>query len=90
MDTLLGLGGEGVVVRKMFAKEHGQVKCGIRITPAKISDMTESVLDFKFVDTVNTYKTDQPRELAANSLAHPNIIAYLDHTFEIIDDDIFH
>lgn len=96
MDNLLGVGGQGVVIRKTITINNKSMKCAVRfvpvdnrhvpyhITPRLIRDRLE------ILNTAMLYEEELPCEMIAAQLSHENIIVYFDHTFEVIDGTLYH
>lgn len=65
---------------------------GIKLVPIQVqpNNLMKETFGITQIDTQLAYQTERPKELTANALIHPNIIKYLDHTFEIIDNWLFH
>ena len=97
MDKVLGIGGQSIVLR---ARGNTCVK----LTPIRgmIKGWNRGEEDFDdlfnrlgmnnrvLVKYDSAYGRKEFKELAANSLSHDNIIVYSDHSFEVIDDVLFH
>ena len=99
MENLLGVGGQGVVIRKTVTIDNKSIKCAVRFVPVDYRRVDESSLtrnitklpkESAILDTAQLYEEKQPCEMIASDLLHENIIEYLDHTFEVINGDLYH
>ena len=93
MTNLIGLGGECVVIRKKIKIEDDEKVRAIRAS--KLTERPNMFEELGFVET-DTYDRLNIREMAVKelnlelNLGHPNIIKYIDNTFELIDDEFHH
>ena len=108
LTRMLGLGGEGIILKKFVRIDDTDRDCAIRMVPV-IEDTynefvkrsqnpgpirasnSELVRGMTRIVTKNQGNTEiSPKELAAFSLQHPNIIKFLDHAYEFIEDNLYH
>jgi len=87
MSTLLGFGGESVVVKKKIKFKDTEKDCAIRTS--KLNERPKIHEELGIVET-DTYDRLNVREMAVEELYHTNIITYIDNTFEFIDDKFHH
>jgi len=87
MSNLIGFGGECVVIRKNMEIEGRKKYCAIRA--ARLNEGPKMLEELGIVQT-DTYDRLNVREMAVEKIDHPNIIKYLDNTFEFIDDKFHH
>lgn len=90
MKSMLGCGGESIVLRKKMVKENGNMKTAVKLV--RILKIDKKHIDeiFGNIDSESAYKDEKPMELTANKLTHENIVRYMDNIFEVIDDAPFH
>ena len=99
LTKVLGQGGESIVLEKTVNFRLGSKVCAIKIVPIKRdakriqAKTTSSIFGVKttpIIDSTEAYGEDKPNELTAKDLTHPNIIAFLDTGYEVIDDEVYH
>ena len=96
MQRILGIGGESIVLQKTINKDTKTSQCAVKIAPTETNSIYDNFFKAEIKEIMplgkdsSIYKDVRPKELTANSLVHQNIVKYIDHTFEVIDNDIFH
>ena len=95
MVSILGLGGESIVLRKEMVRDGAMINCGYKLSPtkkSKLSQNQENILGVEILisDTVKAYRNEKIKELTARMLLHKNVINYFHTTFEVIDNEVFH
>ena len=98
MQRILGIGGESIVLQKTINLHTKTSQCALKIAPTETNSIYDNFFKAEIKQIMplgkdsetSIYKDVRPKELTANSLVHQNIVKYIDHTFEVIDNDIFH
>jgi len=90
MTNLIGFGGECVVLRKKIKIQDGEKDCAIRASKLTEGPKMPELLEQLGAVQTDTYDRLKVREMAVEKLDHPNIIKYLDTTFELIDGQFHH
>ena len=97
MTLFLGSGGESIVLSKETKGNPMALKLSPEDSERK-NKYSELPFDGEFADLQlselvpkeSVYKDSKPNELAVKNLKHKNIIEYIDSTFEIINETLFH
>lgn len=87
----MGIGGEGIILEQVVQINETDRDCAIRLVPIKktknIDKSTELAARISMLDGDEKIN---PKELAVYSFQHPNIITYLDHSYEFIENTLYH
>ena len=87
MRVIVGCGGESVVL-----KDKDDSSKAVKIVKTKPNYELEEleIEGIRIKHERDAYDKDQPNEMIANELQHPNIIKYDQTQFQYIDDKLFH